>query len=379
MKKIVVISLICIQFVCACTESTKQMRGQKEIIVPYEPTGEQTFFKNFELDAIVPIETTDVYLVSHVSRYIRHKDRLIMLNQHPVYIFVANIETGKIEAFINRKGQGPGEYNNIRDIAVDERTGNIIVYTGHNKLIFFDINGQFLREEKIESGYGYMSCHEGKVILKERLEGLSCYPQEFNIYDIDKKTVQKIEDTVRVDFNKKMSPHLVKSKNIWYTAALDYNLYKFNKGKIEIPYTFKVKNPITKRLIDKSREESNDFFREVAENNIIWAFGFPVETERFIFLRSNLAGFMMINKKTSELTVEKQIKEEQLGGLDLRQYIPVDGDENRVIIKIDVIEWLRLVKAHPEKVAPKWKEKVSKMEIVEDSNPILLFYKEKKE
>jgi hypothetical protein len=30
-----------------------------------------------------------------------------------------------------------------------------------------------------------------------------------------------------------------------------------------------------------------------------------------------------------------------------------------------------------DKISPEWQEKIGKMNIVEDSNPILLFYKEK--
>ncbi|MDR2424773.1 MAG: 6-bladed beta-propeller, partial [Prevotellaceae bacterium] len=336
----------------------------------------QTFFKNFELDAIVPIETTDDYLVNYIKRAIRWKDKLIFLTVS-YYIFVTDIETGKVEAFINRLGAGPGESHVIYDIAIDERTEQILANNDYGKLLFFDMNGKFLREVNLGYGGSNMTCHNGKALINETGRGYACTPYEFHVYDIDKDTRQKIGDNKSVDFHfKGYGKHVVYSKNIWFIAPLDYNLYRLNNGEIEIPYTVTVKNPITKRLIEKSKERS--FKSEIEENKIIYGFSSPVETDRFMLATTNLTGIVMINKQTSEITWEKYIKEEQLG-LTFFSYYPVDRDENRVMFIIEAIDWLRDVAAHPEKVAPKWKEQISKMNIVEDSNPILLFYKEKKE
>ena len=379
MKKFIVVALVCIQFVCSCTEITKNLMGQKILIVPDNPTDEgQTFFENFELENIVPVETTDDYLVTYPNKIVRYRDKLIFKTSTG-YIFVVNIETGKVEGFINRKGNGPGEYHNISDITVDERTGEIIVYNDYNKLMFFDMNGKFLREEKLNFRSSNMVYYDGKLLLNERGEGTSVYPYEFYIYDIDKKTVNKFGDSTRVDFNVKMFQHLVKSKNIWCVAALDYNLYKWNDGKFEIPYSLKVKNPITERLRAKNDADFSGFLREVHEGKIIYGFGVPVETDRFILLISNLYCLIMINKETSEITCSNILKDEkQLGLSSLYSFISIDGDENRVMFAVFADTWLREVTAHPERIAPKWKEKISKMEIVEDSNPILLIYKEKK-
>jgi hypothetical protein len=362
----------------------KHLVGQKILTVPEIPTSNgETFFKNFELDAIVPIETTDDYLVSSIQRIIRYKDKLILANASPPYIFIINHATGKVDAFINRYGQGPGESKYIMDIAFDDHREQILVYNDYEKLLFFDINAQFLREEKLEEIPLNMIYYEGKVLFKERGEGSSCYPYEFKIYDIEKKTLQTVGNSKRLDFYfKGYGRHLVKSKSIWFTAPLDYNLYKINNGDgdFEIPYTLEVKNPITERLREKQFTDDRSFYNEVSENKIIHTFSSIVETDRFILLNTNLSGFMMINKQTSEVTWEHKIKEEQLGGFSiLNKIFPVDGEENRVMFIVDAVYWEKAVQIFWDKIAPKWQEQISKMNIVEDSNPILLFYKEKKE
>ncbi|MDR2425266.1 MAG: 6-bladed beta-propeller, partial [Prevotellaceae bacterium] len=76
----IIIILICIQFVCSCSENVQNSVGEKVLTLPEKQTiNGQTFFKNFELDAIVPIETTDDYLVNYIKRAIRWKDKLIFL------------------------------------------------------------------------------------------------------------------------------------------------------------------------------------------------------------------------------------------------------------------------------------------------------------
>jgi hypothetical protein len=363
--------------VCACDSKPQKVLGKQEIIVPEEPTGEgETFLKNFELDAIVPIETTDEYLVSQImagnSRMVRYKNKLVFLNVSPFYVFVINIETGKVEAFINRKGQGPGEYTYIQSIAVDERNGNILVFDSR-KLIIFDIDGKFLREDKIGDYYMSMTCHDGKVIFKDRVEkGFFSYPYEFFIYDIDSKISRKMGDTLtQIDIHYGTNPNLVTSKNIWFTAPLDYNLYKFNNGEIEIPYTLTVKDPIAQTMREKP------FSIDVYNIEKIYTISRPVETDRFIFLLTTGGrGIIMINKHTLECSWEKYIKEDRLGR-NLYLMFPVEKDENRVLFIIPGEEMFLCIKHFADKISPEWREKISKMGIVEDSNPVLLFYKEK--
>ncbi|MDR2424698.1 MAG: 6-bladed beta-propeller [Prevotellaceae bacterium] len=376
MKKSIII-MIGILLVCA-----KNADGQKTLIVPKEPkVNGQTFFQNFELDDIVPIETTDDCLISHINKAIRYKDLLVFADRRKS-VFVMNIKTGKIETSILRQGQGPGEWRQFRDIAVDDKHGHILVYTDHNKLMFFDMKGQFLKEENLEFEGNDMVYHNGNLVMSERREGMSCYPYEFNIYDIDKKTVRKIGNSTRVDFHiRGYGNQMVKSKNIWFFVSLDYNLYKYSDGEIETPYTLTVKNPITKRLIAKSQytniPDMHSFFDEVHESKIIYGFSSPIETDRFIFLTCNRSGQIMINKQTSETVWEKDMKEEQLGGLTIiNPAFPVHCEKTRIVFMINLYEWFEAM-SHKDKIAPEWQEKISKMEIVEDSNPILLFYKEK--
>ena len=95
---------------------------------------------------IVPLETTEICLLSKV------KAGAIQMIGHDIYIpcdmgLLQFSDDGKFIRSVSRKGQGPGEYANIRYVAVDRVQKQIHLLT-NGKVLVFSSEGKSLREAR---------------------------------------------------------------------------------------------------------------------------------------------------------------------------------------------------------------------------------------
>jgi hypothetical protein len=84
----------------------------------------------------------------------------------------------------------------------------------------------------------------------------------------------------------------------------------------------------------------------------------------------------MLNKNNSELYWESIVNDEHLG-LELRNYFPHDGDDNRIMFVVSADKWLERTPQNTENIPEHLREKIDRVKVDEESNPILVFYKEK--
>ena len=95
---------------------------------------------------VIELELTDESIINpkpnQIKRIILSND-LVFLAQ-PGKILVFN-KDGKFIRSIGSKGQGPGEYNQIRNFTIDETNKRLFVNTNYN-IICYDLDGNFLKE-----------------------------------------------------------------------------------------------------------------------------------------------------------------------------------------------------------------------------------------
>ncbi len=360
--------------------SNQTIAEQKLLTTPDQSSNAQACKTFFELESIVPIETSEDYLISYLDRVISYKDKIILLTRNDKSIFVINTHTGKVETHIKRIGTGPGESNIIIDIAFDDQLENIIVLNDYYKLLFFSLSGDFLEEEKINKNVLYENIvySEGNIIFYNVLNGYSCHPYSINIYNLRDKTWKKEGNDEEIKFGiRNNGKQIVKSKNIWFTAPLDFSLYTLIDGEIESPYQLDLSTKtMNEHLIKKSTTDPTTFFNTVASNNIIYGINSIRETNNFFVLKSNLPGYFIINKSTFEVQWEKSWEDEYTG-VKLSNYYPHDNDDNRIMFVVKPQEWMKRDVKKNENIPSFWKEKINSINMEEDSNPILFFYREK--
>ena len=95
---------------------------------------------------VIELELIDGSIINPKPNQIKRiilSDDLVFLAQ-PEKILVFN-KDGKFIRSIGSKGQGPGEYNQIRNFTIDETNKRLFVNTNYN-IICYDLDGNFLKE-----------------------------------------------------------------------------------------------------------------------------------------------------------------------------------------------------------------------------------------
>jgi len=376
-----IIFLLIFLFFISCNVKISDTEKGKILLKISDNTNDSVFEKNFELEIILPVETTNEYLFSQVERVILHDDKAIILAPGKEGIFVVNINTGKVLTHIHRVGQGPGDSNNILDIAFDENKSEIIVFNDYEKLLFFDLQGNFLKEVKIGKLYENIIYLNGNIIFNNIGFGYSCQPYVLDIYDLNTEKLTHKGNNIKLDFPfKNFGRSIVKSKNIWLSARLDFNMYKVTIDGFENPYVLDMdttaNNELRKKQIN-SEMDFQTFLNEILKiNRSFHSVSSIRETDNFMVFKPNNFGLFFMNKQNSEVYREGRITDSNLG-LSLLNYFPHDGDDNRIMFVIRAVEWLQRLPAEQALLPQYLVEKIRFMEVKEDDNPILLFYKEK--
>jgi len=113
-------------------------------------TAELPFSAFVDTIELIPLETTEDNLIGEITRVIFNDGKYYIRStngmQNPK-LFVFN-ENGKYIQKISKQGVGPGEYIQFEDFTI--ANDNHIVIADYRKLLYFDPEGQFLHETKVE-------------------------------------------------------------------------------------------------------------------------------------------------------------------------------------------------------------------------------------
>jgi hypothetical protein len=340
----------------------------------FKITEEEAFLKHFEIESVVPIETNDNFLISIIKKVIYEQDNIIILTTNSC-IFVIDSRTGKAKSSIERKGKGPGESRTITDITFDAVSRNIIAMNDYDKLLFFNLNGDFLYEDKVKFCNNIVY-DNGNVILYEYGEGISYYPYYIDVYNLKNKTLVRKGTETKIDFPlRQYGRQMVRSKNIWFTSPLGYQIGEITKDyDLKFPYILEPKKRITEDLIKLAASDGSLFRKRTLNDDIIYGMSSVRETDNFILFKINTRYFVTLNKNTLTATAET-VYDKDLG-ISLLNYYPHDGDDNRIMFIVQPDEWLERKKN--ENIPPYLQSLVDSVQVGDDSNPILIYYREKK-
>lgn len=100
------------------------------------------------LDSVrfIKLETTPECLIASISDVFFVEDLVIVTAKPSSCIFIFGRD-GKYRYKIDKRGRGPGEYNEIGQSLYDADSRTIIIYDGEaRKMLFYSLSGEFIRE-----------------------------------------------------------------------------------------------------------------------------------------------------------------------------------------------------------------------------------------
>ncbi len=142
----VIVTLVLISFLLGCSDAEKD-GTLKFIDIPVKTAKEiKLSTVAISVDSIA-LETLDNNILNRISQIKHDEQSIFIADIDALFKFSKN---GKFIKKIGSKGQGPGEYLNVNDIAIDSKRNHIYVASGiSQKIICFDLEGEFVKESKI--------------------------------------------------------------------------------------------------------------------------------------------------------------------------------------------------------------------------------------
>jgi len=374
MKKTFIITLISIIFIsCVGVEKVNII---KNVSLPQVIQNKKAFEQHFNLSNIVVLETNESSLIQSLNRIIVHNEKIILLNNH-MEVLVFDIKTGNFLSKIKRVGNGLGEYSKIIDIAFDNNSNQIIVYSDNGKVLFFNIDCNYIKDFKIGNElFESLVFKDGFLYFYNPLS--TSRDLLIHIFDINKMEWTQQIGIKDVNFNVKLNGvPIVKSKSIWFANPLENYLSKVGENKIIYPYRINVNNFADKDKMIELQKNQQEFFKEINQNNIVYAFTSIKETSNFLYLKSNLHSLIWINKKTNKVEWINNIDDTRFGFANLK-YFSHDCNDDKVLFLFEPYN-LNDKKTTINKLLQGMNQKksVKFSDFKEDANPILLFYSEK--
>ena len=151
MKKNICFYWLFILVFFSCTEKKDLPEKRDFISIDFESSlvSELKFSQFVDTIEFIPLETTNENLIGEVNRIIYDDEKYYiratrgMLNSN---LFVFD-KTGKYLWGLNKRGYGPGEYNDFKDFLLTKDRINVVSYF---KFISYDKKGSFKEEYKLE-------------------------------------------------------------------------------------------------------------------------------------------------------------------------------------------------------------------------------------
>jgi hypothetical protein len=202
---------------------------------------------------IIPLQTTDVALLSLIQSVDIVDDRIIVFDGNNVFVFD---EKGKYLHKIGRVGHGPGEYQDITNIFIEDQ--NICLFDfGAQKVLIYDKNGQYISSQALDRNNSVTVIYpvdRHEYIAKNSYRGNNNKVSSLSFWD---STFNKIRDIngLYLSSGSFDANYLYSYEhNILYWEFLNDTIFSIQNNKIIPKYVV----DFSKYAIPKSIKRTND-------------------------------------------------------------------------------------------------------------------------
>ena len=330
----------------------------------------------------MPLETNTESLISDIEQVIVADSNIYICTDHmlnSVFIFDIN---GKYISKI-QKGQGPADILLLKGISYDYTKNELIVYHS-NYLSFFTNNGKFKRKEKIPLGaYGFILTPDAYLFQAEhRVDNSHLgFSEKYQILITDKSFSLKTKSfPYRFSMDNNYGGSFINAINDTTNITIHFNfvdtIFQYvDNHTVKAKYYFDIKDKsIPERiLVDASARE---FWSAIEQNDYYYFTGEFNETDTHL----SISYYNRFIRKRSEFFIDKGTNN-IIGGTGLEyQTKDFPGLSSPIAAKgryfisylqpYDIIDKLKML----DNPMISNDDIIRLNELVEDDNPVLIFY-----
>lgn len=145
--------LLIISFI-SCHDVKENNLSVKDILLDININQELRLSEIADTVEVILLEQTDESNVGRVERFIPYKDKYYVMSSIGFSNAWVDIfdKQGKFIQKINKRGGGPGEYDDLQDIAINPENDELVFMTQPKGIFRYDLEGNFI--SRVKGGYG---------------------------------------------------------------------------------------------------------------------------------------------------------------------------------------------------------------------------------
>ncbi len=337
MKSFLSILFLSIFLFSACT---LRQKDSNTILLSFNLEREEALSPTtlIEVSDFVLLETKEECLLQTIDKIEFFLGNFYVLDKRQATVFVFD-QLGKFVRRIGSYGSGPEEYAGISDFTIDKDNKRVIILSNqHSKLYIYDMQGTFLRSQKIGDMqlWNIISDKSGFVCTTNRC--VNVLDQDvFLLYRFDKafnllSQYELLEPKPFYGLSLVSSPFRILDNRIWYVDNFNCVVYSIAEEQVEPYYSIDYKNPMPVDFFNGMAFWSNqikydwlvDWF--LLKDRIILA---SILNGKYRVTVMDFAGKVLKNGKYSPFTLPKMYQgyeEEILSPIDPKSYLEVWKD-----------------------------------------------------
>lgn len=216
----------------ACTKKTEGNHPALHINIKAEM--DVSVFDLFEKIEIIPLETSKESLINDVNQVAYFDNRFFVFDHRAMRLLIFDTK-GKHLGDVGKLGDGPGEYFNIGDFAIDKHRNIISILSNIGSINNYDLNGAFIDNYQTNNTPGvyhkFLPSSDNDFVLWNNLtQTLSLYSYKTN--SLTKTLYQEESD---IEFSGDVLYEF--DNEIYFTRSMSNEVYKLNKAQdLELAY-----------------------------------------------------------------------------------------------------------------------------------------------
>ena len=377
MKAILIIIIVSI-FLTSCSAEKVQSSGnncQLEVVSSLTPDS-----LLFEEHRAVILETNDNSLLSGIDKIIEWNNVFYILDRRMKQIVLFDTN-GKYLNRVHRVGNGPGEYVDLFDMALDKEKSTLLLLASPSSLHFYSLEGKYIDSQSLSGYYSSLSVVDEYIYLENAT------------YVNDKQSdtsITVLHGKDRVELLKsqeEIAPYCVPrgyslNETGLFTRRFDDTIYRLNERGVRSEYVVDFDVEQFPKDSKNKIYECGELSEYTRKNALVYSMTDLLETEDRIIFRTNLfEGLYLLDKNEQKVMHYKRMMNTDYN-FPLSNYMPIYGAKDCICFinkAPSLYSMKKLCMDNPsfkEKLLPSFVSLLQNVD--EDSNPILFYYKIKK-